>query len=127
MRMKYLSPVNMIRTKRTQSLSLEEHLQNTMDRCLRSYRHKLALYAEQMKGLSPLDKLNQGYAYVADSHGKTLTCAAQAAVGDHVVIYVKDGRLNAQITEKLPVPDMIVNEGRREQPAAEDRKEQHTI
>ena len=127
MRMKYLSPVNMIRTKRTQSLSLEEHLQNTMDRCLRGYRHKLALYAEQMKGLSPLDKLNQGYAYVADSHGKTLTCAAQAAVGDHVVIYVKDGRLNAQITEKLPVPDMIVNEGRREQPAAEDRKEQHTI
>ena len=99
-KMRYLSPVNMIRTKRTHALSLEEHLQNAMERRLSDSRHKLALYAEQMKGLSPLDKLGQGYAYVSDSAGATLTSVAQVAVGDSVTVYVKDGTISAQVTDK---------------------------
>ena len=99
-RMRYLSPINMIRMKRTQALSLEDHLQKAMEHCLRDSRHRLALYMEQMKGLSPLDKLNQGYTYTADSAGKTLTSVSQVSVGDSVTVYVKDGRLSAQITDK---------------------------
>lgn len=99
-RMHYLSPLNMIRTKRTQSLSLEEHLQNAMENRLRESRHRLAIYVEQMKGLSPLDKLNQGYAYAADDRGATLTSIDQVSVGDRMTVYVKDGRLSAHITDK---------------------------
>ena len=101
-RMRYLSPVNMIRMKRTQALSLEDHLQKAMERRLNDSRHKLALYVEQMKGLSPLDKLNQGYTYTADSAGRTLTSVSQVSVGDPVTVYLKDGRLRAQVTDKQP-------------------------
>ncbi len=101
-RMRYLSPVNTIRMKRTQALSLEEHLQDAMDRHLRESRHRLAIYVEQMKGLSPLDKLNQGYAYVADERGATMSSIAQASVGGSIAVYLKDGRLTAQITDKQP-------------------------
>lgn len=99
-RMRYLSPLNTIRNKRTQTLSLEEKLQNLMGDRLRESRHILALYAEQMKGLSPLDKLNQGYAYVADDQGRTLSSIEQVSAGDAVTVYVKDGRLRAQILDK---------------------------
>ncbi len=99
-RMRYLSPVNTIRMKRTQAVSLEEQLQRMMDKCLSGCRHRMAIYVEQMKGLSPLDKLNQGYAYVADEKGATLTSVEQAAVGDKMTVCVKDGRLTAQITDK---------------------------
>lgn len=99
-RMRYLSPVNTIRMKRTQAVSLEEQLQRMMDKCLSGCRHRMAIYVEQMKGLSPLDKLNQGYAYVADEKGATLTSIEQAAVGDKMTVCVKDGRLTAQITDK---------------------------
>lgn len=102
-RMRYLSPLNTIRTKRTQVLSLEERLQNLMERRLRDGRHRLALYVEQMKGLSPLDKLNQGYAYVADDTGRTLTSVGQVDVGDRMTVYVKDGSLQAQVMEKKRV------------------------
>ena len=102
-RMRYLSPLNTIRTKRTQALSLEERLQNLMERRLRDGRHRLALYVEQMKGLSPLDKLNQGYAYVADDTGRTLTSVGQADGGDRMTVYVKDGSLQAQVMEKKRV------------------------
>ena len=99
-KMRYLSPMNMIRTKRSQALSLEEHLQNAMEKRLRDSRHRLALYVEQMKGLSPLDKLNQGYAYVSDNTGATLTSIEQVSVGDRMTVYVKDGSLSAQVMDK---------------------------
>lgn len=102
-RMRYLSPLNTIRTKRTQALTLEERLQNLMEGRLRDSRHRLALYVEQMKGLSPLDKLNQGYAYVADDTGRTLTSVGQVDVGDRMTVYVKDGSLQAQVMEKKRV------------------------
>lgn len=99
-RIRYLSPVNRIRMKRTQALSLEEHLQNGIEKQLGSKKHRLALYVEQMKGLSPLDKLSQGYAYAADSDGKTLSSIDQADIGDMVTVYLKDGQLKAQIKAK---------------------------
>lgn len=99
-RMRYLSPLNMIRMKRTQAVSLEEHLQGLMDNHLKNSRHRLALYVEQMKGLSPLDKLNQGYSYVADEEGKTVTSIDQVSIGDGISVYVKDGRLQAKVTKR---------------------------
>lgn len=99
MRLKYVSPVNMIRVKRTQALSLEERLQKGMERQLVDRKHRLALYAEQMKGLSPLDKLCQGYSYASDARGRTLSSVQQAAVGDQITVYVKDGRIIAEVTD----------------------------
>ena len=81
-------------------MSLEERLQNLMKSHLQDSRHRLAIYVEQMKGLSPLDKLNQGYAYAADDQGKTLTSVRQVSTGDLITVYVKDGRLRAEIIAK---------------------------
>lgn len=99
-RLRYLSPLNTIRMKRTQALSLEEHLQNAMEKQLEGKKHQLALYVEQMKGLSPLEKLSQGYSYVSDAFGRTLSDTEQVELGDIVSVYIKNGRLKAQITEK---------------------------
>lgn len=98
-RLKYVSPANMIRMKRTQALSLEERLQKGMERQLIDRKHRLALYAEQMKGLSPLDKLCQGYSYVSDAGGRTLSSVQQADVGDQIIVYVKDGQIKAEVTD----------------------------
>lgn len=99
-RLKYLSPLNTLRMKKTQSISLEERLQAAMEKRLREVRHKLALYAERMKGLSPLDKLSQGYAYAADASGRTLSSVEQVDIGEQIRVYVKDGSLLAQVWEK---------------------------
>ncbi len=100
MRLRYLSPLHILRTKKTQAVSLEERLQAAMEGKLQEVRHRLALYAAQMKGLSPLDKLSQGYAYASDATGKTLSSVEQVAVGEQIQVYVKDGSLLAQVQEK---------------------------
>ena len=99
-RLKYLSPLNTLRMKKTQSISLEERLQAAMEKRLQEARHRLALYAERMKGLSPLDKLSQGYAYAADASGRTLSSVEQVDIGEQIRVYVKDGSLLAQVREK---------------------------
>ena len=98
--LRYVSPVNRIRRKRGTALAYEEQLGRLMERKISDKRHQLALLIEQLKGLSPLDKLNQGYAYVADADGNTLTSVQKVRPGDPVQIYVKDGRINASV-EKI--------------------------
>lgn len=102
LRLKYESPAGHIRTKRTALLTMEEHLQNLMQRVLMQKRHEMELLIEQMKGLSPLDKLNQGYSYVADRQHRTLSSIEGVKPGDDVEIYVRDGRMEAKVSRISP-------------------------
>lgn len=99
-RLKYLSPLNTLRMKKTQAVSLEERLQAAMERRLQETRHRLAICAERMKGLSPLDKLSLGYAYVSDASGRKLSSVGQVDIGDKIRVCVKDGSLMAEVREK---------------------------
>ena len=60
----YLSPENQIREKRTYLLELEARMDAGMQNQIYRARQELNLYIERMRGLSPLDKLNQGFSYV---------------------------------------------------------------
>ncbi|MCM1263360.1 MAG: exodeoxyribonuclease VII large subunit [Butyrivibrio sp.] len=100
MRIKYLSPFNRIREKRTYMMKLEESLQNCMENRIADKKHRLALYIEQMKGLSPLDKLNQGYSYASDSQGKTVNRLEQVSAGGRIDVYVKDGVFITEVVDK---------------------------
>ncbi|MCM1251560.1 MAG: exodeoxyribonuclease VII large subunit [Clostridium sp.] len=100
MRIKYLSPLNQIREKRTYMLNLEESLQECMTQKIVQKRHKLAIYIEKMKGLSPLEKLNQGYAYVSDARSKTVCSIGQVQADEDLHVYVKDGVIHARVVDK---------------------------
>ena len=104
MQLRYLSPANQIREKRTYMMKLEETLQGHMERTLSDKRHRLALYIEQMKGLSPLEKLNQGYAYAADGQGRTVNRISQVEPGDELHVYVKDGVIHTKVTDRGKMP-----------------------
>lgn len=97
----YLSPENQIREKRMYLMTAEEKLTRQMEQILQKKRHALQLYIERMKGLSPLEKLNQGFAYV-EKGGQTVRKIAQAAENDLLTVHVSDGRILARVekTEK---------------------------
>ena len=48
---------------------------------LLGYRHQLGIYLERYRGLSPLEKLNQGYAFVADEQGRGIYSVEQVQTG----------------------------------------------
>lgn len=99
-RLTLYSPLGMLREKRTWLLNMEEKLSNAMNRQLTINRHRLELYIEKLKGLSPLEKLNQGFSYVSDAQGRTVTDSGSVELGDELQIYMKKGRITATVTGK---------------------------
>lgn len=99
MRLRYLSPANRIREKRTYSIQLEERLENRMQMILWDRRHTLALYIERMKAVSPLEKLNSGYSYVEAADGKNIRSVTQVREGDSLRIRVSDGMIDAKVEQ----------------------------
>lgn len=99
-RLKYLSPASRIREKRTFALKLEEKLQGAMDALISEKRHELELYIEKLKGLSPLEKLNQGFSYVSDTRGKAVRDVEQVSLHQTLRIQVRNGELTAEVTGK---------------------------
>lgn len=98
--LRYLSPVNQIREKRTYAMKLEERLEQAMQSVLLQKRHRMEVYIERLKGLSPLDKLNQGFSYVSDEQGRTVTDIEQVSIGSVLDIHVTNGRLKVKTLDK---------------------------
>lgn len=97
------SPMGKLKQKQTYLLHLEESLQGLMKVRLQQKKYQFALYTEKLRGLSPLDKLSQGFAYVADEEGKTLTDVDKVEAGQLLTVHMKNGRLKARVEQKEKV------------------------
>ncbi len=97
-----LSPENQIRQQRQRLIDLEEKLTAGMHRRLSDAKSTLRLYAARLEGLSPVKKLSQGYAYVSDGKGRTVTDARQVQMGTLLQIQLANGRLAAEVKEIIP-------------------------
>lgn len=103
LKLKYLSPVNQIREKRTYALKLEEQMENAMEATIMRKRHLLEVYIERLKGLSPLDKLKQGFSYVSDEEGRTVSTIEAAETGKRLRVHVRNGIIIAKTLGKESV------------------------
>jgi exodeoxyribonuclease VII large subunit len=103
LQMKYLSPANQINQKRTYCMDLEGRLNNMINEKLNENSHRLAIYIEKLKGLSPLDKLSQGYAYVESDNHKVVNSIDNIKQGDIVNIYVKNGVIESTVNKTTGV------------------------
>ncbi len=95
----YLSPHQQIIEKRQFLADAEEKLRRAMKQRISDKRHLLQIQIQRLKGLSPLDKLNQGFSYVEDREGNALTSVSQVRSGDLLKIHVSDGYIRADVTE----------------------------
>lgn len=100
LKLKYLSPAGQIREKRTFALKSEERLENAIQKVLSKKRHLLEVYIERLNGLSPLNKLSQGYAYVLDENEKTVTDVDKIELDSLLQVHVKNGLVKAKVVDK---------------------------
>lgn len=98
-RLKYLYPRNKLQDQQQRLVELEDKMRMLMDGKVRDARHKLAIYMEMMKGLSPIQKLNQGYSYVEDKEGNAVKSIRQVRQHDRLLIHVTDGILYTTVEE----------------------------
>lgn len=103
MRLKFTHPRQKLNENRQYAAELENRLRNCMESRLIKEKHRLALCAERMKGVSPLARLSRGYSYVQTPDGKHIRSVGQARTGEQVQIYLSDGRLEAEVLSAEPV------------------------
>lgn len=99
----FKSPMQRVREQRMRTAELEETFQRMMEQSLTEKKHRMSVYIERMKGLSPLNKLEHGYAAVTDEKGKRIHSTAQAEAGNLLSVYVSDGCIRAQVIETKPL------------------------
>lgn len=98
-RMNYLNPMYLLRQKRLRAIELEDKLRVRMQTILRLKKHQLAIDAQRLKGLSPIDKLKSGFSYVADEKGNVINSIHKVKENDTVSISVTDGVIIATVDE----------------------------
>ena len=105
-RIRILGPDNRLKGDRQHLIDLEDRLQALFDRSFQANRHRLLLFAERLSGLSPLEKLKSGYAYVTGPDGHSVIRTDQVKTGDALRIRVTDGTILAQVTAAGKIEDM---------------------
>lgn len=100
LRLLQASPEYQLREKKQYASDLEERLKRSMEQKLTDRKHRMALYAERLEGVSPLKKLQQGYSYTEAPDGKALRSVSQVNPSDQLIIHVMDGTIKAEVKER---------------------------
>lgn len=99
LRLSYGNPIYQIRQKRQMALDMQDKLVRYMNLNVKKNRHKLDLYIEKLKALSPLDKLSKGYSYTSDEEGHVINSVKKVTVGSKLHVTVTDGLIVATVNE----------------------------
>lgn len=100
-KMKFLHPKTKLQEKQQRSADAEQHLRQLMDTNLMKARQTFAIYIERMKGLSPFERLNRGFSFVADESGKSVKSIQEIQCGDMLQIHMTDGTVKAKVEETV--------------------------
>lgn len=91
------SPKSRIQERSFFVIQSEDRIKELMHRMIESRRNRLALAAGALHGVSPLEKLAQGYSFTENEDGKCVNSVADITSGDKLVVYVSDGKIGATV------------------------------
>lgn len=87
-----------LKEKKGRLFGAPERLSRGMHAVLEKKHAGLALCAARLKGISPLERLSQGYAYVAAKE-KNVTSVHDVKEGTELIVSVRDGDIFAKVTD----------------------------
>ena len=96
-RLSYLHPRHKLQDQQQRLTELEEELRTLMKDRVKEARHRLAIQIEKLNGLSPVRKLNQGFAYVEEADGGVVKSIRQVEKSDELTVYVTDGLIRTSV------------------------------
>ncbi len=136
LRLKTKEPMNRLRAERLRLTSLEEsltgrlshrlerekdrppryesELKGKMEAVLEKQRHRLALFSGSLSARSPLERLSGGYVYARTKEGKGVRSVSQVEKGDRLEIFLRDGKLKAEVAEKEELAGSLSPERRQD-------------
>lgn len=93
------SPYNKLLQNRQYVSDVQSRMSDLMHEKINFMRNRLLVISERLNGLSPLNRLSKGFAYVQDSNGIPLVDIGQIKKGDSVKLHLKNGSALAEIKD----------------------------
>ncbi|MDR1017734.1 MAG: exodeoxyribonuclease VII large subunit [Lachnospiraceae bacterium] len=87
--------------KAKRKVDVTDYIRHKMETKLLDSKHKLEIYIENLKRLSPLERISKGYAYLSDDKGSTVKSVKDVVVGEEVNLYLQDGNIKSKVTQVL--------------------------
>lgn len=97
--LKVLNPSQQVLQRRQYLADMEDKLTGLMNRLLEDKKYRLQLLAGRLDGMSPLKRLESGFAYFSDLEGNRIESVKKLTPGDQVDITLTDGRVRAEVKE----------------------------
>nr|MBP3599027.1 exodeoxyribonuclease VII large subunit [Eubacterium sp.] len=98
-RLKLHSPSNQIIQKRQYVMDVEDKLVSRMNQILQEKKYQLKILAGKLDGMSPLKRLESGFAYVSKQDGEMIDHVTKVKPGDEINISLSDGIIKAEVKE----------------------------
>ncbi len=96
-RLRLHSPANQVVQKRQYVTDMEDKLRTRMNQIVQERKYQLKILAGKLDGMSPLKRLESGFAYVADEQGKMVDRVTKIKPGDNIRITLADGSMEAEV------------------------------
>lgn len=104
-RLTLLNPQNQLMQKRQFLMDMEEKLTLHMEQIKMQKKYQFSLLAGRLDAVSPLKRLESGYAFVSDSDGKMIDSVDNLKKGDLFDVTMKDGTILAQVMNVISEED----------------------
>jgi len=97
LQLQQVHPRYQLQQKRLRVDELSEKISARMKELVSAKRQKLALLAQKLEGMSPMGRLEAGYAFVTRQDGPMIKTLSQVGIGDSINIDVTDGTIHATV------------------------------
>ena len=91
-------PASILQENRHRLEILEERLEGRSHEVLKEKQHQLQIRIQKWDALSPLRRLQQGYAYAEDDSGHAVVSVEEVHTGDTLHLEVTDGVIHTKVT-----------------------------
>ncbi len=92
------SPASKVKLQKMAYNNRAERLDSLMRKRLDASKHRMLVYIEKYKALSPLEKIGHGFAAVTDEAGNKVTDVSKVKKGDSLRLTMREGFIEATAT-----------------------------
>jgi hypothetical protein len=98
-RLAMCSPMSKVQGFRTKSKEMEQKLSYVMEKKISAKKQQLMMDAQRLKGLSPLEKLSSGYAFVTNEKYEHINSVQKVEREDVLTLHFADGSAKVKVME----------------------------
>ena len=95
LRLTALGPAAKVRHQKLEYTNRVQRLDSLMKKRLDGAKHKMLIYIEKYKALSPVEKIGHGFAAVTDINGNKITDVTKVSPGDTLRLTMREGLIEA--------------------------------